>query len=304
METLRIRRRAKVRGRSRPAEIPRFLVLALITVALLSASRPVAGWWDVECASGGPCYEMERAYARLIQGEACRSFYATGTCSGLCTRSLKAMLERQLWARCARHCDWSDSIVAAASSWLELCVSRPAPDATKPEDVEVLVRRGEKPTTPPNQQDTQAKGASKESSSRSNKPTAPQPRGETGAAEGPEDGSLDRLRRQRATTDLGRDDREQHTGGKEDEVLWTTSKIILVVVLLAVLPATAVALRRRSPRRQNSTRLAVLGRSSSAPKATTTSIRATDSSAAAHLRLSSTHVGARRHLKARHSYLD
>jgi hypothetical protein len=119
----------------------RLLVVAL----LLFQSLPIAGqWWDSECAQGGQCDTMQRAYADLVQGEACGAIYVTGLCSGLCMRSLRATIGRRLWARCAEHCDWSAGVVSAADSWLRWCVSRPAEDAKAPEVLDIEIRHGEK----------------------------------------------------------------------------------------------------------------------------------------------------------------
>jgi hypothetical protein len=100
--------------------------------------------WDDLCTAGGQCEEVERAYAVIIQGLACRSLYTTGQCSGLCTRSLKAMIGRHLWAKCADRCDWSPGLVAAADSWLALCLSRPAPGADEVEVLNIVSRRGQR----------------------------------------------------------------------------------------------------------------------------------------------------------------
>jgi hypothetical protein len=136
--------------------------LLLLGAATALLVNPAVAWDDVQCGVGGPCDDMQVAYADIVQGDACRSLYATGMCSGLCTRSLKAMIGRHLWTKCADRCDWSPGIVAAANSWLALCVSRPAPDVNQPEITEITSRRGQKspdnaagaPRTPPAHADT------------------------------------------------------------------------------------------------------------------------------------------------------
>lgn len=118
--------------------------LLALAVLLATSSPPLALAFEDLCAVHGPCDDLERAYASVVQGEACRSFYASGQCSGLCTRSLKAMLGRHLWRKCAERCDWPGGLVAAADSWLDMCVSRPAPGADQPEKLEIVSHRGQK----------------------------------------------------------------------------------------------------------------------------------------------------------------
>lgn len=123
------------------------LTSPLVRVALLLCAAcllPAAAGLDDLCAMRGPCDELERAHATVVQGEACRSFYSTGQCSGLCTRSLKAMLGRHLWRKCAERCDWPSGLVAAADSWLDMCLARPAPGADRPEKIEIVSHRGQK----------------------------------------------------------------------------------------------------------------------------------------------------------------
>lgn len=117
---------------------------AMSNVVALAFFTAVASAFDDLCIAGGQCEGVERAYAAVIQGEACRSIYATGQCSGLCTRSLKAMIGRHLWAKCADRCDWSPGLVAAADSWLAFCLSRPAPGADEVEVFNIVSRRGQK----------------------------------------------------------------------------------------------------------------------------------------------------------------
>jgi hypothetical protein len=120
------------------------VLLLCVSVAVVQRVPTAAAWWDSECAVGGQCAAMLEAYEGVVQGDACRSIYVTGLCSGLCTRSLRAMIGRRLWARCADHCDWSAGVVAAADSWLNWCVSRPAEDARVPEVLNIEIRHGEK----------------------------------------------------------------------------------------------------------------------------------------------------------------
>jgi hypothetical protein len=118
-------------------------ISAVVSLAALCWA-PVASAWEDLCAAGGQCEEMERAYTTIVQGEACRSFYATGKCTGLCTRSLKAMIGRRLWTKCADRCDWSPGLAAAAASWLDLCLARPAPGADEVEVLEITSHRGQR----------------------------------------------------------------------------------------------------------------------------------------------------------------
>jgi hypothetical protein len=118
--------------------------LVFVALLVLQSLPLAAAWWDSECAPGGQCDSMQRAYEDLVQGEACGSMYVTGLCSGLCMRSLRATIGRRLWARCAEHCDWSAGVVSAADSWLRWCVSRPAEDAKAPEVLDIEIRHGEK----------------------------------------------------------------------------------------------------------------------------------------------------------------
>lgn len=85
-------------------------------------------WWDDRCAEGGQCMSMINNYQTLIQGEGCRSFYVTGKCSRICTFSLKSLIRRHSWSKCAERCEWQKSVTAAAQSWLSMCLARPEPD--------------------------------------------------------------------------------------------------------------------------------------------------------------------------------
>jgi hypothetical protein len=116
----------------------------LLLAATLCLVDIAFAWDSVQCGPGGPCDDIERAYADIIQGEGCRTIFSAGMCSGLCTRSLKAMIGRHLWTKCANRCDWSPGVVAAANSWLALCVSRPAPDVNEPEIIEITSHRGQR----------------------------------------------------------------------------------------------------------------------------------------------------------------
>lgn len=96
------------------------------------------------CGPNGICADAQRAYVAVIQGDACRSFYATGKCSALCLRSLRAMVAKHTWSRCALRCQWDRAFMEASYSWLRLCTSRPAADAKQPEVINVISRRGHK----------------------------------------------------------------------------------------------------------------------------------------------------------------
>lgn len=69
---------------------------------------------------------MMRGYETLIEGEGCRSFFSTGKCARICAYSLKSLITRRAWNRCAHRCEWATAVTEAAASWLEMCLSRPA----------------------------------------------------------------------------------------------------------------------------------------------------------------------------------
>lgn len=91
------------------------------------------GWWDENCAEGGQCPNMIKSYESLIKGKGCHSFYSTGKCSRICTYSLKSLINRHMWSKCAERCKWSKAVTEGASSWLRMCLARPAADVLKPE---------------------------------------------------------------------------------------------------------------------------------------------------------------------------
>lgn len=78
------------------------------------------------CKDNGQCHSMMRGYETLIEGEGCRSFFSTGKCARICAYSLKSLITRRAWNRCAHRCEWATAVTEAAASWLEMCLSRPA----------------------------------------------------------------------------------------------------------------------------------------------------------------------------------
>lgn len=101
-----------------------------ISVLLLSATVHGEDWVQENgvdpCKDNGQCHSMMRGYETLIEGEGCRSFFSTGKCARICAYSLKSLITRRAWNRCAHRCEWATSVTDAAASWLEMCLSRPA----------------------------------------------------------------------------------------------------------------------------------------------------------------------------------
>lgn len=83
------------------------------------------------CKDGGQCVTLIRSYESLVEGDGCRTFYVTGECPHICANSLKSLIGRRTWARCARRCDWSVAITEAAESWLHMCLARPVAGAPR-----------------------------------------------------------------------------------------------------------------------------------------------------------------------------
>lgn len=108
----------------------------VLTVVILAVSAVVGAWWDENCAENGQCPKMFASYEALMSGEGCRSFYVTGKCSRLCTYSLKSLIGRHTWARCAKRCEWSKAKTDGALSWLEMCLANPAQDVFESEEKE------------------------------------------------------------------------------------------------------------------------------------------------------------------------
>lgn len=111
-----------------------FKVSALLILAFLPLLSHA--WWDDKCSEDGQCASMFKSYESLIRGVGCRSFYYTGKCSRICTYSLKSLIGRPTWAKCAEHCDWPEAITSSISSWLEMCLANPAPDVFESDDSE------------------------------------------------------------------------------------------------------------------------------------------------------------------------
>lgn len=115
--------------------IMRHAMRTLFVLLIISiTSRLATAWWDNMCADNGQCANMIRSYEGLIKGPACRSFYFTGLCTRLCTFSLKSLISRQTWTKCADRCDWSSAVTKGAVSWLHMCMDHPAPDVADPPD--------------------------------------------------------------------------------------------------------------------------------------------------------------------------
>lgn len=104
------------------------------TVLFLCVIPVIYAWWDEKCAEDGQCSTMFKNYESLIKGEGCRSFYYTGKCSRICTYSLKSLINRHTWAKCAERCEWSKAITDGIASWLDMCLANPAPDLFQPDD--------------------------------------------------------------------------------------------------------------------------------------------------------------------------
>lgn len=110
---------------ARELAIP-WLLSNVLFITLLAVGN--ADEWNDPCKDGGQCSTMMKSYESLVEGEACRSFYYTGTCATICAFSLKSLVGRRAWTRCSRRCEWASAFVDAASSWLDMCLSHPRHD--------------------------------------------------------------------------------------------------------------------------------------------------------------------------------
>lgn len=109
---------------ARPMRI--FFFLAFVGIVINSAGATAE--WDDHCTEGGQCSNIIKNYETLITGEGCRTFYFTGKCSRICTYSLKSLMGRQMWSKCADRCEWSKAVTRGAASWLDMCLAHPADD--------------------------------------------------------------------------------------------------------------------------------------------------------------------------------
>lgn len=102
-----------------------FPLKVAILLTITQISEATFGSWTEQCKQGGQCSSLMKSYEILVMGTECRSFYVTGECSRLCTYSLRALISRKMWNRCARMCEWGEAIVSGAEGWLALCQERP-----------------------------------------------------------------------------------------------------------------------------------------------------------------------------------
>lgn len=111
----------------------RLFLFCLLSLPLLSS---VNAWYDENCGENGQCTVMFKSFENLIRGEGCRSFYITGKCSRICTYSLRSLVGRHTWSKCAQRCEWSKAATDGISSWLDMCLANPAPDVFKTDDAD------------------------------------------------------------------------------------------------------------------------------------------------------------------------
>lgn len=112
---------------------PHLPPISLTLILLLCLPLTVA-WWDQKCAEDGQCSAMFKSYETLMMGTGCRSFYLTGKCSRICTYSVRSLIGRHTWAKCAERCEWSKAVTDGIASWLELCLANPGADVFEKED--------------------------------------------------------------------------------------------------------------------------------------------------------------------------
>lgn len=99
------------------------LLIAIIIFIKLCNGDEWSGIGD-PCKEGGQCATMMRGYEALVEGDGCRSFFTTGKCATICAFSLKSLIGRRTWSRCAHRCEWAPAVMDAADSWLSMCLSR------------------------------------------------------------------------------------------------------------------------------------------------------------------------------------
>lgn len=104
------------------------LVRSCVFLTIVHLSEAAFSGWTEQCKQGGQCATLMSSYEALVMGKECRTLFVTGECSRLCTYSLRALISRKMWNRCARVCDWGEAIVSGADRWLELCLERPGWD--------------------------------------------------------------------------------------------------------------------------------------------------------------------------------
>lgn len=91
--------------------------------SLILPNNSINSAFGVPVSCSGLCSTLGDDLLAAIEGDACRSLFITGKCSGNCMTEISSVTENESWPACRDACS-GDIVSGASNRWVELCKSR------------------------------------------------------------------------------------------------------------------------------------------------------------------------------------